>query len=259
MAVARSTPPATGSSRSSMVRPERSAAPGPSSRPIEASGSPVAGACTRPRSSAPARRSEASTWRSLPASAASRWRTRCSHPAPCATCARDQASASRIAGCMCSRASMVNASYSRPWARVGPMRESPGTPRVDDTKTDDEAIKVHRTETKTRTPVEAKREGPTLDDIKKDDRVRVYLRSANAQTGAIGYTEHGERHATTTADGARFILKSPAQGARRTELGAVAAYLHDMGNVITREKHGQTGALLANPILVETGFTYDEI
>ena len=83
------------------------------------------------------------------------------------------------------------------------MRESPGTPRVDDTKTDDEAIKVHRTETKTRTPVEAKREGPTLDDIKKDERVRVYIRSANAQTGAIGYTEHGERHANTTADGAR--------------------------------------------------------
>ncbi len=121
------------------------------------------------------------------------------------------------------------------------MREPPGTPRPDDTKTDDETTKVHRTETKTRTPLEAKREGPTLDDVKKDERVRVYIRSANAQTGAIGYTEHGERHA------------------RRTEIGAVAAYLHDMGNVITREKHGQTGALLAKDILIDLGFTFEEV
>ncbi len=102
-------------------------------------------------------------------------------------------------------------------------------------KTDDETRKVHRTETKTKTPVEAKRQGPTLDNVKKDERVKVYIRSANAQTGAIGYTEHGARHANTTGDGARFILKSLGHEARRTELGAVAAYLHDMGNVITRE------------------------
>ncbi|MCA1656317.1 MAG: HD domain-containing protein, partial [Actinobacteria bacterium] len=139
------------------------------------------------------------------------------------------------------------------------MREPPGTPRPDDTKTSDETTKTHRAETKTRTPVEAKREGPTLDDVKQDERVRVYIRSANAQTGAIGYTEHGERHASTTADGARFILKSLGHEARRTEIGAVAAYLHDMGNVITREKHGQTGALLAKDILIDLGFTFEEV
>src|SRR6266702_8206105 len=99
-------------------------------------------------------------------------------------------------------------------------------PGPDDTNAPDEQKKTHRSETKTRTPVEAKREGPTLDDVKKDERVKVYIRSANSQTGAIGYTEHGERHANTTADGARFILKSLGHEARRTELGAVAAYLH---------------------------------
>jgi hypothetical protein len=76
-------------------------------------------------------------------------------------------------------------------------------PGPDDTKTADERIKVHRAETKTRTAVEAKREGPTLDVVKTDDRVRVFIRSANQQTGAIGYTEHGERHANPSADGAR--------------------------------------------------------
>ena len=99
-------------------------------------------------------------------------------------------------------------------------------PGPDDTNAPDEQKKVHRTETKTRTPVEAKREGPTLEMVKSDERVKVFIRSANQQTGAIGYTEHGERHANTSADGARFILKSLGHDARRCEIAAVAAYLH---------------------------------
>src|SRR5207249_11498653 len=139
------------------------------------------------------------------------------------------------------------------------MRESAAAPRPDDTVAPDELTKTHRTETKTRTTAEAKREGPTLDTIKADPRVKTYIRSANQQTGAIGYTEHGERHANTSADGARFILKSLGHEARRCELGAIAAYLHDIGNVITREKHGQTGALLSKDILDALGFPTEEV
>src|SRR5437870_13807216 len=132
-------------------------------------------------------------------------------------------------------------------------------PGPDDTKSADEQRKVHRAETKTRTPVEARREGPTLDVVKGDERVKVFIRSANQQTGAIGYTEHGERHANTSADGARFILKSLGHDARRCEIAAVAAYLHNMGNVVTREKHAQTGALLAKDILIDLGFPLEEV
>ena len=139
------------------------------------------------------------------------------------------------------------------------MAEAVPSPRRDDTARPDELKKVHRTETKTKTPAEAKRQGPTLDTVKADARVRTYIRSANAQTGAIGYTEHGERHANTSADGARFILKSLGHEARRCEIGAVAAYLHDIGNVVTREKHGQTGALIAKDILGDLGFDLEEI
>src|SRR3977135_1132644 len=124
------------------------------------------------------------------------------------------------------------------------MRETAGAPRPDDTGAPDEQKKVHRTETKTRTTAEAKREGPTLDTIKADPRVKTYIRSANQQTGAIGYTEHGERHAHASPGGARVLRNSPGRAARRCEIAAVAAYLHDIGNVITRESHGQTGALL---------------
>jgi len=123
----------------------------------------------------------------------------------------------------------------------------------------DELIKVHRAETKTKTPVEAKRQGPTLDDVRKDPQVRVYIRAANQQTGAIGYTEHGERHAQTSADGARFILKALGHEPRRCEVAAIAAYLHDIGNAITRDRHGQTGALLAKDILEDLGFSTEEV
>jgi metal-dependent HD superfamily phosphatase/phosphodiesterase len=139
------------------------------------------------------------------------------------------------------------------------MTEAVPSPRRDDTSHPDEQKKVHRAETKTRTQPESKREGPTLDQIKADERVRTFIRSANAQTGAIGYTEHGERHANTAADGARFILKSLGHEPRRCEIAAVAAYLHDIGNVVTREKHGQTGALIAKDILTDLGFTLEEI
>src|SRR2546425_3683056 len=139
------------------------------------------------------------------------------------------------------------------------MAEAARTPRPDDTVRDDEQKKVHRAETKTKTVAESKRQGPTLDDIKANQSVKTYIRSANAQTGAIGYTEHGERHANTAADGARFILKSLGHEPRRAEVAAVAAYLHDIGNVVTREKHGQTGALIAKDILEELGFDLEEI
>ena len=139
------------------------------------------------------------------------------------------------------------------------MAEAAPTPRRDDTVHPDEQKKVHRAETKTKTQPEAKSQGPTLEQVKAEVHVKTYIRSANAQTGAIGYTEHGERHANTSADGARFILKSLGHEPRRCEVGAVAAYLHDIGNVVTREKHGQTGALIAKDILEALGFDVEEI
>ncbi len=139
------------------------------------------------------------------------------------------------------------------------MAETAPTQRRDDTVHPDELVKVHRAETKTKTQPESKAHGPTLDQVKAEIHVKTYIRSANAQTGAIGYTEHGERHANTSADGARFILKSLGHEPRRCEVGAVAAYLHDIGNVVTREKHGQTGALIAKDILESLAFDVEEI
>ncbi len=123
----------------------------------------------------------------------------------------------------------------------------------------DEERRVHRTEVELELPAGIKPPLATFEAIRADERVRTWIRSANQQTGAIGYTEHGERHALTTADGARFILKALGHDARRCEIAAVAAYLHDIGNVVTRHMHAQTGALLAKDILSDLGFTLEEV
>ncbi len=119
--------------------------------------------------------------------------------------------------------------------------------------------KLQRGPTKTRTERQAKREGPTLDQVRSHARVRAFIKSANEQLGVVGYTEHGERHARTCADSARFVLRSLGHDARRCELGAIAAYLHDIGNVVTRDRHAQIGALIVQDLLGELRFTEEEI
>lgn len=119
--------------------------------------------------------------------------------------------------------------------------------------------KLQRGPAKTRTEREAKTLGPTLEDVREHPRVKSFLKAANEQLGVVGYTEHGERHARTCADSARFVLKALGHDARRGEVAAIAAYLHDIGNVVTRDNHAQVGAIIVKDILAEIGFPDDEI
>ena len=76
------------------------------------------------------------------------------------------------------------------------MTEAASAPRPGQERPENAAdtrAKVHRAETKTKTPQEAKLQGPTLDVVRSDQRVKIYIRSANQQTGAIGYTRSEER------------------------------------------------------------------
>lgn len=91
------------------------------------------------------------------------------------------------------------------------------------------------------------------DDVKKDIEVEAYIQKANEYTGAIGYTEHGSRHANLTASIAYNILKRLAYSEREAQLASIAAYVHDMGNLVSRVNHEHTGANLANVILERLG------
>ncbi len=93
----------------------------------------------------------------------------------------------------------------------------------------------------------------TLKEVRHDARVRTYITRANAQMMAIGYTEHGHRHAGICSTIARYILTTLQYSEREAELAAIAAYLHDMGCVINRVGHVEAGALMAYTILTDMG------
>lgn len=97
------------------------------------------------------------------------------------------------------------------------------------------------------------------DDLVRDPEVIAYLRAANTMMASLGYTEHGERHAKLVADTASNILRQLNFSTRTCELAAIAGYLHDTGNLIHRDAHTQSGALLAREILVRLGMGYAEV
>jgi metal-dependent HD superfamily phosphatase/phosphodiesterase len=97
-----------------------------------------------------------------------------------------------------------------------------------------------------------------LDTVKADPEVQAFIRSANRNLGAIGYTEHGFRHVGLVANIARNILKRMGFDRRQQELAAIAGYLHDIGNVVSRHDHARTGALLAHGILRRLGATPED-
>jgi hypothetical protein len=92
-----------------------------------------------------------------------------------------------------------------------------------------------------------------LDDVKRDSEVEAYLTKANEYSGAIGYTEHGFRHATLVSNIAGNILRRLDHDERLVQLAAIAGYLHDIGNLVGRVGHEATGALLASRILTRLG------
>ncbi len=99
----------------------------------------------------------------------------------------------------------------------------------------------------------------TVSEIRRDDEVVAYLRAANAMMKAFGYTEHGERHAGLVSHIAHHILTQLGYSARQAELAAIAGLMHDAGNLIHRDAHTLSGAMLAREILLRMEMPFDEI
>ena len=98
-----------------------------------------------------------------------------------------------------------------------------------------------------------------LDQVAGNRVIQTYVALADQFTGQIGYTEHGFRHANLVGHIAFNILDRLGHDRHLAELAAVAGYLHDVGNVISRHNHPQTSALIAMPILSELGMTTEDI
>jgi putative nucleotidyltransferase with HDIG domain len=99
----------------------------------------------------------------------------------------------------------------------------------------------------------------TRDVIVQNDWVHTFLTTADNNFAAIGYKEHGLRHAKLTATIAGNVLKFLEYDDRDIELARIAGYLHDIGNAIARTDHSQIGAVLALDILQDMQVPFQDI
>jgi putative nucleotidyltransferase with HDIG domain len=98
-----------------------------------------------------------------------------------------------------------------------------------------------------------------FDDIKTNDAVRVYITAADDSLRALGYTEHSFAHVTKVSQISADILSSLGYDAHTVELARMAGYLHDIGNLVNREEHSQSGAVMAFRILDNMGMPPEDI
>ena len=99
----------------------------------------------------------------------------------------------------------------------------------------------------------------TYKDIQNDETIRTYVQSADASLAALGYTEHSFAHVTHVAEMAGNILSELGYDERTVELAKIAGFMHDIGNLVNRVEHSQSGAIIAFRILDKMGMPADEI
>lgn len=90
-------------------------------------------------------------------------------------------------------------------------------------------------------------------DIKNNETINTYIKKSDEVLLSIGYTEHSFAHVTKVSETAAYILTALNYSKREIELVRIAGYLHDIGNIINRDMHSQTGAVMAYNILTDLG------
>jgi hypothetical protein len=99
----------------------------------------------------------------------------------------------------------------------------------------------------------------TIKDVRNSAKVKTLIDGANEVMKAMGYTEHGQRHAGVVSSITRYILENVGLTGRDLDLGQIAGFLHDVGNVINRIDHPLHGATLAYSLLNDMGMETAEI
>jgi metal-dependent HD superfamily phosphatase/phosphodiesterase len=89
----------------------------------------------------------------------------------------------------------------------------------------------------------------TFQEVKKNEAIRTYIQRADESLTALGYTEHSFAHVTQVAENAGYILETLGYPERTVELAKIAGFLHDIGNLVNRVEHSQSGAVMAFRIL----------
>ena len=99
----------------------------------------------------------------------------------------------------------------------------------------------------------------TFENIKSNEDIKTYITKADESLKALGYTEHSFAHVGKVSEDAAYILEALGYDERTVELTRIAGYLHDIGNLVNRVDHSQSGAVMAFRILDNLGMPADEI
>lgn len=100
---------------------------------------------------------------------------------------------------------------------------------------------------------------PLFEKVRADHDVEVYIREQNVVIKALHYTEHSFAHVGIVAARTAYILETLGYDAHTVDLALAAAWLHDIGNVINRADHSQSGALMAFQIMNRLGFAAEDV
>lgn len=96
-------------------------------------------------------------------------------------------------------------------------------------------------------------------DIKNSEEIRTYIKQADISLKAMGFTEHSFAHCTKCAEVAGWLLTELEYSENEIELVKIAAYMHDIGNVVNRADHAQSGAIMAFRILDKMGMNSEAV
>lgn len=99
----------------------------------------------------------------------------------------------------------------------------------------------------------------TYEEIRKNDTINTYIKQADLNLTALGFTEHSFPHVCKVAEMAGMILEKLGYDEHQVELAKVAGYMHDIGNVVNRIDHAQSGAVMSFRILDKMGVDDEDI
>ena len=93
----------------------------------------------------------------------------------------------------------------------------------------------------------------TIEQVKSSEGIHTYIEKEDESLKALGFTEHSFPHVGKVSRTAREILLTLGYSEREAELAEIAGYLHDIGNIVNRTDHAQSGAIMAFRILDNMG------
>ncbi len=99
----------------------------------------------------------------------------------------------------------------------------------------------------------------SYEELRRDEAISTYIRHADETLAALGYTEHSFAHVTHVAETAASILTQLGHNEKTVELARIAGYLHDIGNLVNRVGHSQSGAIMVFRMLEHRSMEPEDI